>query len=267
MLRWLQNYRRDVEKVRACTNLTNAQLEFQSKYFFKPLSFWVSPFLIYCGFTAHKVTLLRFALSFFACFAYARWFYQGHSLVCPILFFLVFLLDQVDGNLVRYHDNSDWSGKFMDGAVDISFENFAPFFIGMGAFAQTGNYEYWIWAAAASVLGLQYRFFSERRKRVTLKMREVQGQLAPRTQGLPRALRSFKLRLMDPLMTNLPYVRKYIFAFSIGILTFFSAKVVFYVLIPALIICYLLQILDTFLIISTKLNFHRISGLSTKKNP
>jgi phosphatidylglycerophosphate synthase len=97
---------------------------------YRPLSFPLTVLFIRAGFSANGVSYLNAML---LCLVLGLLLAgSGPLLVCAALLFLLFyVLDFVDGNLARYHNQSSYFGKLIDGTIDtIGFLLFAAVALG-----------------------------------------------------------------------------------------------------------------------------------------
>jgi phosphatidylglycerophosphate synthase len=95
------------------------------RFIYRPLSFPLTALAIRIGASANAVTMVNLALLVLALAAlcYGE---RAALLVGAALFFAYFILDFVDGNIARYHGQSSFFGKLIDGMVDtLSFLVFA----------------------------------------------------------------------------------------------------------------------------------------------
>jgi phosphatidylglycerophosphate synthase len=81
---------------------------------YRPLSFPLTALCIWFGASANFVTLL----SLTALLAAIALFAIGYLLAGALVYCVAYLLDFVDGNIARYHGQSSYFGKFVDGLVD-----------------------------------------------------------------------------------------------------------------------------------------------------
>lgn len=90
-------------------------------YITRPISLLMTVPFIYLRITANQATFISFL---FAIVASILFLYGEYSLAIlgSILFLFYYLLDFVDGNLARYHQKTNFFGKFIDGFVgEISY--------------------------------------------------------------------------------------------------------------------------------------------------
>ncbi len=82
---------------------------------FRNLGFYVTPFFLWINLTANQITILGL---FFG--IVASWLIWTESLFMGIgIFFLVILLDHVDGTVARVRDEATFLGRFIDGFCGI----------------------------------------------------------------------------------------------------------------------------------------------------
>jgi len=107
-------------------------------WFGRPIANYVTGPLHDAGWTANGVTLLRTGVALAALILLAT----GNQVawaVAATLFYAVFVLDCVDGDLSRLHDSATYWGKFVDGLSDFVFIGFAPLAAGIGLWIAGGD--------------------------------------------------------------------------------------------------------------------------------
>lgn len=137
------------------------------KYFGRPMANLLTPFFFNRGWSANGVTYLCVGLSTCALLL-LLWPNPITYAAAAALFYLVFVLDCVDGNLARLSGTVTYYGKFIDGLSDAVFVFLAPLFVGIGVFT-AGGPPAWLMVGsliAATTLATQmirsrYSFFRE----------------------------------------------------------------------------------------------------------
>lgn len=136
-------------------------------YFARPLAAVVTPWFYNHGWSANGVTALRGVLSM-AALTGLIFLHPQLLIFSVVLFYVVFVLDCVDGNLARLDNQATYWGKFIDGLVDGIFISLAPSFTGMGSWLVTGDTRHLIagfgvtlFALAAQMVRYRLSFFRE----------------------------------------------------------------------------------------------------------
>jgi phosphatidylglycerophosphate synthase len=106
-------------------NLTNQSF---CQILFGKISYIFTPVFILLGISANIITLFNFIISIlmgiFITIGNDYYFYTGIS-----LYFLCRILDYSDGAVARYHNNSTFYGRYIDGLADIFLNSFLIFSI------------------------------------------------------------------------------------------------------------------------------------------
>ena len=106
-------------------NLTNQSL---CQILFGKISYLFTPIFILLGISANIITLFSFVSSIlmgvFIIIGHDFFFYVGIG-----LYFLCRILDYSDGAIARYHNNSTFYGRYIDGLADIFLNSFLLFSI------------------------------------------------------------------------------------------------------------------------------------------
>ncbi|MDP6346102.1 MAG: CDP-alcohol phosphatidyltransferase family protein [Alphaproteobacteria bacterium] len=126
---------------------------FVVRHFGRPPANRITPFFYNRGWTANQMTSLRLALTGLALASLvgdgaASW------ALAAVLYYLVFVLDLVDGNLARLRDGATYWGRFYDGLVDRLFHTLSPLLAGIGVWSAGGAPWTMVAGAAATVLFL-----------------------------------------------------------------------------------------------------------------
>lgn len=156
------------------------------RYFGRPLSFRITPLFHNTGWTANGVTAFRTALTVLCliCIGTGQTIWQVPG---AALFYLIFVLDCVDGNLARLHDSASYWGKFSDGLSDYSFTVLAPVCTGIGCvFAGYG----WGWLALGAFVGVivAFVYIGRDRRAFFVAWMERENGAAPDLQPPPGSL-------------------------------------------------------------------------------
>lgn len=105
---------------------------------FRPIADLLTPAFYNAGLSGNVVTGLRALMAFLAVFGLLT----GVAGLVPVILafiYIGFVLDCVDGNIVRIRNSASYWGKFADGLADGVFVFLAPFAAGMGAWIATGS--------------------------------------------------------------------------------------------------------------------------------
>jgi phosphatidylglycerophosphate synthase len=129
MVRYVSNYIESVKNIKKRYCPQNDP--FYAKYFFRPLSFLISPLFIKLKLSGNLVTFLGaitgcLALFFFILGSHNYWRYGA------VVFLLTVLLDFVDGTICRETDSTSFFGKFFDGMIDTLVFTPLPVCMGIG---------------------------------------------------------------------------------------------------------------------------------------
>ena len=105
-------------------------------WFGRPLANLVTPFFYNSGWTANQVTAFRTLVAVIA--VLLLFLGTWHLIVtATALFYVVFVLDCVDGNIARIRGSTSYWGKFADGLSDYIFPVLAPVAIGLAAWGDS----------------------------------------------------------------------------------------------------------------------------------
>jgi phosphatidylglycerophosphate synthase len=126
----MQRRRITISDVRASFKKPASDRNFVILTFGRPPADLLTPFFYNRGWTANQVTVFR---SFLACVGLALLATGERSLILAsvAVYFLVFVLDCVDGNLARLDDDATYYGKYIDGLGDLLFTVLSPFCAGL----------------------------------------------------------------------------------------------------------------------------------------
>ncbi len=114
----------------------NVREQFFVIWFGRPAGNLLTPFFYNTGWSANAVTGLRFCFTL-AAFAGLIWSSAESLIAAAVLFYVNYVLDQVDGNIARLKGTVTYWGKFIDGIGDRFFYIFAPFAAGLGLWRTT----------------------------------------------------------------------------------------------------------------------------------
>jgi phosphatidylglycerophosphate synthase len=113
-------------------------------YFIRPFSMFLTPFFVWIDASANQVTWVGFILGLLAAMllstgimSYLKlgaWFYLAH---------IVF--DYIDGNIARYHGQTNHYGKFLDGSTGVLIASLLYICLGVGVFRQCQLGNVFIW--------------------------------------------------------------------------------------------------------------------------
>lgn len=122
-------------------------------YFFRPISFLLTPVVVNLGFSPNQVTYLGagFGIASLVLFALGG---HGPWVLGVALFNVYLLLDAVDGNVARVTDRVTYLGKFLDGAIDTLLKSLLPAAIGLGLYIETDRFVWFIVGAVSCVVVL-----------------------------------------------------------------------------------------------------------------
>ncbi len=152
-------------------------------YFFRPISFLLTPAVVKLGFSPNQVTYFGggFGIASLVMFALGG---QGPWVLGVALFNVYLLMDAVDGNVARVTDRATYLGKFLDGAIDTLIVSLLPAGIGLGLYIETDRFVWFIVGAVSCVVVLLSLYVMTRFSfhREWLKADYLQGTLrdAPR---------------------------------------------------------------------------------------
>ena len=110
------NYQDAINSYSARKAAEERQGDWPSYYFFRPLSFYISPLLANLGFLPGHITFFSFILLLLMPFTAAL---SWNFVLLAILLVLLELLDCIDGNLARMLQKSSTRGQFLDFIVDL----------------------------------------------------------------------------------------------------------------------------------------------------
>lgn len=130
MKEFIANYFSDVQAVKGHYKADKNE-GFFSKYFYRPLSFLVTPLFLKWGLSPNGVTYLNLAFGVGGSICFA-WGTYGLWRFGVALFILGKLMDYVDGNVARVNDSATYLGKFLDGAIDTFVLSAEPLMMGIG---------------------------------------------------------------------------------------------------------------------------------------
>lgn len=102
-----------------------------SYYFYRPLSFLVTPFFINFGIRPNTVTWLGFLFGLISLILYFLGDYIQTILAC--LFYFIFnLFDHIDGNIARIQNKTNYYGKYLDSITGVIIAATLDFAIATG---------------------------------------------------------------------------------------------------------------------------------------
>lgn len=138
-MRGLRQYLHLAERVRLCYS-ENKKEEIEKKennffilYFFRPLSFYLTPLFLQVKATPNQVTWSGFSIGILACLAFIRgtpFFFQLGA-----WFYILYIFsDHIDGNIARFHGTTSHYGKFLDGVVTMMVESLFWLCFGLGVY-------------------------------------------------------------------------------------------------------------------------------------
>jgi phosphatidylglycerophosphate synthase len=144
------NYLNDITKIKASYKAGENEALF-TKYFYRPLSFPLTPFFLRLGFSANGVTCLNLLFGVLAatCFVFGSYTLWR---IGAIIFVAEKLLDYVDGNIARVKDNASYFGKFLDGVIDTFVLMIIPILMGWGLYLAFNKSRFIIMAVSALFL-------------------------------------------------------------------------------------------------------------------
>lgn len=142
------------------------------RYLYRPLSFPLTIPFIKLGITANQGTFINFIFlilaSIFICTGELIFTYIGAS-----FYLFIFILDCVDGNIARYHNQKSYFGKLTDGFVD-TLVYFIFIFMAIGNdISGTNIYAAEIEFLAASLITMSMLTISYFRAKLALVMSEI----------------------------------------------------------------------------------------------
>ncbi len=120
---------------------------------FRPLADLLTPLACNLGLSGNAVTGMRAAVALAALPLLAA----GQPALWPLAAlcaYLGYVLDCVDGNVVRVSDTASYWGKFIDGLADGVFVYLAPFAAGLGAWLAGHGVAFLVVGALTTVLAL-----------------------------------------------------------------------------------------------------------------
>ena len=97
----------------------------------RPLSFYVTGLFLSLKISANQASILGFCLAFIGCMLLASGNYP-QMVVAFVLINFGILMDFVDGNIARYHDNPTYFGNFIDGLIGVAIYAMIPISLGFG---------------------------------------------------------------------------------------------------------------------------------------
>lgn len=140
-----------LDQVRKSFRPIQGDKSYAMNWFGRPLAHLVTPFFYNTGWTADQITLFRIGLAVLGMIVLGL--AKSWSAVAYIaIYYVVFVLDCVDGNIARLADSASYWGKFIDGLGDLIFMVFTPFVAGYALWSQTENATLVLWGAVATVL-------------------------------------------------------------------------------------------------------------------
>ncbi len=148
-----KHYRQLVAEARASYSKEKAEDEKRSElfafWFYRPLSFYLTPLFLATGWTADGVTVLQFVMAVLIPVVALVGGFSGAALVVGLAL-LMQVLDCVDGNMARVTRRYSAAGSLLDGLCTLLF--WSLYFFALGILAQ-GSASGWV-ASHGRELGL-----------------------------------------------------------------------------------------------------------------
>jgi phosphatidylglycerophosphate synthase len=111
---------------------------FVMRYIARPVANLITPYFYNSGWSANQVTTFRGVVAAIAVGALLIDSYWA-AVGAVVGYYVVYLLDCVDGNLARLRNTATYWGKFADGLVDLIFRAAAPLLIAHSYFQSGGE--------------------------------------------------------------------------------------------------------------------------------
>jgi phosphatidylglycerophosphate synthase len=146
-------------------------------WFVRPVADLVTPPFYNAGFSANAVTALRVYIAL-AGVALLMTPWAWGLIAAPILFYIVFVLDCVDGNIARLGNSATYWGKYWDGLTDFVFFMGAPFAAGIGVWVSGGPIWALVLGALTSIISLASQLARNRLSFMREWMIRLSGPLA-----------------------------------------------------------------------------------------
>lgn len=102
-----------------------------SRFWYRPVSFYMSIPFVWSGCSANQVTLLRIPIAILGTVLVVTGTWINSLTGCS-LYALCTLLDYVDGNIARLHGTADEKGAFLDALVHIFERSLLPISVAVG---------------------------------------------------------------------------------------------------------------------------------------
>lgn len=139
-----------VAKVRKSFNRT-VRNELTVTWFGRPLANLITPFFYNREWTANQVSALRIVIAAVGVCLLAIPGYAW-GIIGAVIFYTVFVLDCVDGNIARLRNQVSFYGKFIDGLADFIFVLAAPTAAGIALWLQDAQSPFLIIGALCTIV-------------------------------------------------------------------------------------------------------------------
>lgn len=103
------------------------------RYIVRPIGAYIVKLLLYTPITANQVTIIMLFLGLVS----AICFTLGHFIIAGVIFWLVHILDVVDGSIARYYNKPSVRGKYLDYIYHSFTQPTILLSMGLGIFLET----------------------------------------------------------------------------------------------------------------------------------
>ncbi len=169
--------------------------------FGRPLANVITAPIHNMGWSANAVTYVRSALSVVVLLLLGSGAYPL-QVAAVFGFYVVFVLDCVDGNLARLADSASYWGKFVDGLSDLLCIGFAPLAVGIGLYLEEGAGGALMGGAAITAISLVHQLVRNRYSFFREWMVANTGALSPDDLEAVARIRRMETRAIGLLQTG-----------------------------------------------------------------